>query len=163
MLVNKNAPFFSTILFKRIGHFYLPTCTRAPSYIFTQCLKQKTHPHTGKAVEPGSYTHPPSWGSRGAIAHPQIWEAMEPMPIATQGKPWSHCPSPTILPLYMLVNKNDPSFSTILFKRIRHFYLPTCTWAPHTQPKTRTHPHTGKAVEPGSYAPSTPANNPFPT
>jgi len=55
---------------------------------------------------------------------------MQPLPIPTQGKPWSHCLSPTILPSYILVDTNHPSFSTILFTSIRHFYLPTCTRAP---------------------------------
>jgi hypothetical protein len=55
---------------------------------------------------------------------------MQPLSIPTYGKPLSHCLSPNILPSYMLVHTNHPSFSTILFTSIRHFYLPTCTTAP---------------------------------
>ena len=42
---------------------------------------------------------------------PHIREAMQPLPIPTHGKPWSHCLSPTILPSYILVNNNHSSFS----------------------------------------------------
>ena len=94
MLVHTNHPSFSTLSFTTIRHLYLPTCTRAPSYI--QYIPCGPHPSLYKPwPNSTAITHPQPKGSSGAIAHPPLHNHSTHCPSPTSGEPLDPFPIPT--------------------------------------------------------------------
>ena len=93
MLVHTNHPSFSTLSFTTIRHLYLPTCTRAPSYI--QYIPCGPHPSLYKPwPNSTAITHPQPKGSSGAIAHPPLCTTIPPIAHPQpRGNLWTHSPS----------------------------------------------------------------------